>query len=112
MVSYYPFPENDTKAEIHLRSQSIMVDYKVRIKIIDIQGTGTCPAGHKIGDEFLHPGGTAALCPMALHILFPALRVYQFGGNHPWEKEEGKAKLCCNDPDNPVVFELSVEKYH
>jgi uncharacterized repeat protein (TIGR04076 family) len=45
---------------------------------------------------------------MTMHVLFPAVRVYQFGGSHPWEKEPGKARLCCPDPDNPVVFEVRV----
>jgi len=80
---------------------------KVTIKIVDIQGTGKCPNGHLVGDVFEYPDDIGTLCPTALQVLFPGIRVYQFGGEHPWEKEAGKARLCCCDPDNPVVFEIT-----
>jgi len=82
---------------------------KIIINIVDIQGTGVCPKGHLVGDTFSYPDTTGDLCPVALHVLFPAIRVYRFGGKHPWEKEDGKARLCCCDPDNPVVFEIIAE---
>ena len=69
---------------------------------------GSCEAGHKLGDEFvIDPAKTpAGMCLWALYTLFPFAEVLQFGGSFPWEKETGKARVACPDPDNPVVFEL------
>jgi uncharacterized repeat protein (TIGR04076 family) len=68
---------------------------------------GSCEAGHKPGDEFII-GQTASsgICSWALYTLFPFAEVLQFGGTFPWEKDPGKARVACPDPDNPVVFEL------
>jgi uncharacterized repeat protein (TIGR04076 family) len=69
---------------------------------------GACEARHKVGDEFtIDPVKTpAGICPWALYTLFPFAEVLQFGGSFPWEKDPGKARVACPDPDNPVVFEL------
>ena len=69
---------------------------------------GSCEAGHKVGDEFnIEPAKTpAGVCSWALYTLFPFAEVLQFGGTFPWEKDPGKTRVACPDPDNPVVFEL------
>jgi uncharacterized repeat protein (TIGR04076 family) len=73
-----------------------------------ISQKGTCEAGHKLGDEFIiDPARTPhGICPWALYTLFPFAEVLQFGGVFPWEKDPGKTRVACPDPDNPVVFEL------
>lgn len=73
-----------------------------------ISQKGSCEAGHSVGDEFvIDPAKTpAGICPWALYTLFPFAEVLQFGGAFPWEKDPGKARVACPDPDNPVVFEL------
>ena len=78
---------------------------KIVARIISLKGR--CEAGHKVGDEFVI-GQTASdgICSWALNTLFPCAEVLQFGGSFPWEKDPGKARVACPDPDNPVVFEL------
>ena len=68
---------------------------------------GSCEFGHKLDDEFII-GQTASsgICAWALYTLFPFAEVLQFGGSFPWEKDPGKARVACPDPDNPVIFEL------
>ncbi len=39
--------------------------------------------------------------------IYPYLRVLQFGGNLPWEKE-GEAYIACPDHKNPVVFKVEI----
>ena len=69
---------------------------------------GSCEAGHRVGDEFIiDPVKTpAGMCPWALYSLFPFAGALQYGGSFPWEKDPGKARVACPDPDNPLVFEL------
>ena len=70
---------------------------KVKITVVEIQGGGKCPLGHKISN----------LCAAAFNILYPMIRVLSNGGSIPWETEHPyKTRLCCYDPSNPVVFEL------
>ncbi len=74
-----------------------------------ISQKGTCSAGHRVGDEFVMgetpPPGMRS---WAVYTLFPFAKVLQFGGSFPWGKESNKTTVACPDPDNPVVFELSV----
>jgi uncharacterized repeat protein (TIGR04076 family) len=78
---------------------------KMIAKVISQQGT--CPAGHKVGDEF-EVGQTTSegLCSWAFYTMFPFAETLQFGGTFPWEGGSEKAKVLCPDPDNPVIFEL------
>ena len=79
----------------------------VNIKIKEIMGAGTCPYGHKSGDEFSYPEDRGKICPSAYHILFPTIRVLQFGGTFPWTADPDIATLCCSDAKNPVVFQIT-----
>lgn len=77
-----------------------------RVRITVVKQEGSCAAGHKVGQEFAYEGKLPpGLCPSAWHSLYPYLRVLQFGGDLPWEKE-GMAHIACPDPENPVVFKL------
>lgn len=82
---------------------------RVTIEIIEIQGTGTCSVGHRVGDAWevdsaLVPTG---ICGWAYAAMLPFLQPLRFGGAFPWEAE-GEAVVCCPDPANPVVFRLKV----
>jgi len=72
-----------------------------------ISQTGTCEAGHRVGDEFVIGQKTPpGLCSWAFHALFPFAQVLQFGGSFPWEEDPNKATVACPDSANQVVFEL------
>ena len=78
--------------------------FHVTAKVISRKGP--CET-HKVGDEFVVSGKTPPNhCSAAYCSLFPSIRVLQFGGSFPWEKEKDKAIVACPDPENPVVFEL------
>ncbi len=76
-----------------------------KIIITIVEQSGFCDAGHKKGQEYIYEGKLPDICPAAWDALYPYLRVLQFGGNLPWEKE-GEAYVACPDHRNPVVFKL------
>ena len=86
--------------------------HKVRIVVTEIQQKGVCPRGIKVGDEFIYEGDNLPVlaCPDALYTLWPWMAALRYGGNNPWETEpngfRGFFRVCCQDPDNPVVFKL------
>lgn len=82
---------------------------KVSIRITKILESGECPGGHKVGEEFTYPEDRGEICASAMHVMFPAVRVLQFGGSFPWSDDPDGAVLCCPDAKNPVVFELKRE---
>lgn len=82
----------------------------VRVEIVEIMGSGSCPSGHEIGQSWTV---TASACPegmcgWAYNSILPFLATLRFGGRFPWS-EEPISRVCCPDADNPVVFRLSVE---
>ena len=86
---------------------------KIRVRIVEIMGKGRCPFGHKVGEEFELPEDSGKLCAAAMHVIYPYARVLQFGGEFPWEikrDRKGRTRICCSDPDNPVVFEVCREE--
>jgi len=81
---------------------------RVRIKVVKILERGVCPYGLKVGDEFVMGGEfPAGFCSWALATILPFIATVRFGGDLPWEEEKGVAHVCCPDPDNPVVFEIT-----
>lgn len=48
----------------------------------------------------------ANFCAAAWHSLWPMLRTVELGGRHPWDKEEGVTRVCCPDPNKPVIFKI------
>ena len=60
---------------------------------------------HKIGDEFIVEHMTPEMCLGAWNAIAPYVTTLLFGGNFPWEKEEGIAKIHCPDPKG-IVIEL------
>ncbi len=83
-----------------------MRKYDVRVKIISQKGT--CVFGHKVGDEWVI-GATspAGLCMGALTALAPFIRTLQYGGEYEYPLGSGVLQLCCPDPFNTVIFELT-----
>jgi uncharacterized repeat protein (TIGR04076 family) len=79
--------------------------YDVKVKLIS--QLKKCPAGHKVGDEFLvgnlSPGG---ICVGALSSLLPFILTLKFGGSFFWEKKAGEGTFCCPDPKVLNTFRL------
>lgn len=72
-----------------------------------ISQSGTCVAGHRVGDEFVMGQRTpAGMCSWAFCTLFPFVEVLEFGGAFPWEDDPDRAVAQCPDAENPVVFEV------
>lgn len=79
---------------------------KIEITIKEILGNGTCPLGHEVGETFNWPDDTGKMCPHAVYVVYPAVDVLRFGGVFPWEDDPDMTRICCPDPNNPVVFEI------
>jgi uncharacterized repeat protein (TIGR04076 family) len=66
-----------------------------------------CPAGHKVGDEFVigryTPGG---MCMGAFASLLPYITTLRFGGSFPWEKNPDAGTFCCPDPKVVNTFRI------
>ena len=45
-------------------------------------------------------------CAAAFHSLWPALRVLELGGRHPWDAKEGCTLVACPDPVVTVNFRI------
>jgi uncharacterized repeat protein (TIGR04076 family) len=79
--------------------------YNVRMTIESIDGT--CPNGHKVGEEYLVGGkSVAGICMGSFNACAPYLTALRFGASFPWEKEEGAASIGCPDHINQVVWRL------
>lgn len=81
----------------------------VDIEVVEIGGSGVCSAGLAVGDRWVvdSPFVPAHICMWAWASILPMLTPLRFGGALPWEPEESNARVCCLDPDNPVVFRLT-----
>ena len=85
------------------------------IKMKIINSKGVCSAGHEVGEEFtLNLRGhnliwdkNLKICAELLNVVFPAAMTMAYGGELPWENEEGKAKIGCPDPNVQILLELS-----
>jgi len=85
--------------------------YKITIKVVEIRGTGKCPADLKVGDTFeINEKGqpiSINFCGWAFATLWPFITPLRYGGIFPWEKNPDKAYVSCPDPQTTVVFEIS-----
>ena len=88
--------------------------YKIKIRVVEIRGSGKCPAGLKVGDTFeIDTNGQPVpinFCGWAFVSLWPFITPLRYGGTLPWEKDPDKAYVSCPDPENTVIFEISREK--
>lgn len=83
---------------------------KVKITVEKVPGneeTGKCSC-HMEGQEFTFDFERCPenFCAAAFHSLWPALRVLELGGRHPWDRMEGMTRACCPDPFKPVTFKI------
>ena len=79
----------------------------VQVTITEIQGTGRCSQGHKVGDSWLIKKNMtpANLCMSAFNAFYPALRTLRYGGETPFGGKD-VTYIACPDPLHVVVFEL------
>ena len=81
---------------------------KNKVKVRVISQKGYCLFDHKEGDEWIF-GDTspAGLCLGAFGALLPFIRILIAGGHYEFPVGSGVVQLCCTDPFNPVIFELT-----
>lgn len=78
----------------------------IEVEVVSILEKGKCPFGLKIGDTFQFDEKTPpGICHWAYLVILPFATALRFGGNIPWE-DKGVCRVCCPDPNNPVVFEI------
>ena len=83
--------------------------FDVRVRVISQEGI--CVMGHKLGDTFYvrdvkTPGG---ICMGAYATIHPMAMMLAMAGGFPWKDEAAQKTICvaCQDPENPVIFELT-----
>lgn len=84
-------------------------DIIVRVK----SQTGTCVAGHKVGDEIYISDKSIKgdICLSALTSFLPKVYAMYYDCQYPWLENKSIATHPCPDQDNLVVFEIErVEK--
>lgn len=70
---------------------------------------GHCDAGLKVGDRFeimgprLEQGG---ICVPALNAMYPYVNAMKYGEPYILQGKD-TYEVCCPDPKNPVIFEIS-----
>lgn len=79
--------------------------YEVIAKIVS--AAPDCPQKHKVGQQWKVTRYTPeGICAAAYNSIHPYIRVLEFGGSFPFEKDPDVAYAACPDGDNPVVFEI------
>jgi uncharacterized repeat protein (TIGR04076 family) len=79
------------------------------IKITLVSQIKNCPAGHKVGDQWIIERYTPeGMCLGAFNSLLPFITTLRFGGSFPWEKIPDSGTFCCPDPE--VVNTFRVER--
>lgn len=73
---------------------------KIRITLVEQKGDHPCHRGHRVGDVFDFDRDRGALCPMAMHVLFPMVDILRYGGKLPTDL------FCCPDVDTINVFKI------
>lgn len=63
---------------------------------------------HKVGEsfEFDFERCPQNFCAAAFHSLWPALRVMELGGHHPWDAKDNVTYVSCPDPFATVNFKI------
>ena len=81
--------------------------YAIKITVEKILEGGLCPFGLREGDSFIIKDVKIPkdFCSWAFQSIYPFITALRFGGEFPWE-EKGVSRVCCPDPNNPVVFTL------
>ena len=88
-----------------------MVKEKTKINDVMIRVVsqkGTCLAGHKVNDKWVAGTHTPkGLCAEAFFAIYTSIALYQRGATYNYPFDSDVCRVCCPDPWNPVVFELS-----
>ncbi len=79
---------------------------KIKITIKERKGTKNCHRGHKVGDSYDFDTERGKLCPMVMHVLFPAIDILRYGGSLPGGGCNHKGLFACPDPDTLLVFKV------
>lgn len=82
---------------------------RIIIELVEKKGQYGCHRGHQVGDVFHFDEDRGALCPMAMHTLFPYIDILRYGGNLPPCREHGDIRICCPDPDVINVFRIHIK---
>ncbi len=78
------------------------------VRVTIVSAAGKCPQSFKVGDSWLINEGKTpnGMCAAAYHNLFGYIRVFRFGGEHPWDIAPGVIKIACPDATNRLVYEI------
>jgi uncharacterized repeat protein (TIGR04076 family) len=77
------------------------------VKITLVAQRRPCPAGHRVGDQFVVGRYTpAGICLGAFGSLLPFITTLRCGGSFPWEKGKDEGTFCCPDPEVVNTFRL------
>lgn len=97
---------------------------KIKITIKERKGTKNCHRGHKVGDSYDFDTQRGKICPMVMHVLFPAIDILRYGGSLPTRPYDSpperhdhaevglyngcgyKGLFACPDPEVLLVFEI------
>ena len=96
----------------YLKAREYGMDWYPFAPVMDFIREGTkilgvkTPKGDIFGDQIVTAVGAMDFCASAFHSLWPALRVIELGGRHPWDESVGVTKACCPDPEKPVTFRI------
>ena len=79
-----------------------------KIKVTLISAEGTCPNGHKVGDEWIisRKSPEPGMCLAALWNLLNPIRILECGGSYPMYQDPESYQTCCPDIRNKLVFEV------
>jgi len=85
------------------------MDNRPHVKVTVHEVTkGQCPQGHKVGDSWLikdgkTPGG---MCASAYNTIYPTIRVFRLGGQHPWDEDKDVNYVSCPDRKRWLIYEV------
>ena len=82
--------------------------YKVRVTIVDVI-KGKCPQGFKVGDSWLIERNITPtnFCMNAFcQAVYPSVRTFRYGGEHPWDKDKDVTTVICPDKHAQLVYEV------
>jgi uncharacterized repeat protein (TIGR04076 family) len=83
-------------------------NYKVTIEVIDIQGTGECSIGQKVGTIYNYPEDRGKMCSSSFYSLYPWIMVMLSGGSFSDEGDGSDYMTSgCSDYKHQVVYKIS-----
>ncbi|HHT9140540.1 MAG TPA: TIGR04076 family protein [Candidatus Tripitaka californicus] len=78
-----------------------VIDHKIVYTICGVQGT--CPARHRVGEEFeFNLWSKEELCPASFHSLYPYLFLKDRGDSFGWQEGEALSEVSCPDCQGAV----------